>query len=97
MRGVRQTDRVYLENNSEVKLSQIYDARLCTSNHEKPFKQKINYPISKVGCRYGVQRVVLNLPNICLTRKERSSSFKNSVSSMKKFGNVVCICSKNIL
>ena len=47
--------------------TQIYDARLCTSNQEKNSHTKNKLPkqlVRSVGCRYGVQRVMLNLPNV---------------------------------
>ena len=53
--------------NSEVKQTQIYDARLCTSNQEKNSQTKNKLPkklVRSVGCRYGVQRVLLNLANV---------------------------------
>ena len=55
-------------NISEVKQTQIYDARRCTSNQEKnsQTKNKLHKQLVRsVGCRYGVQRVLLNLAIAC--------------------------------
>ena len=41
-----QISSVFSWENSEVKQTQIYDARLCTSNQEKILKQKTSYPNS---------------------------------------------------
>ena len=52
--------------NSEVKQTQIYYARLCTSNQEKNSQTKNKLPkqlVRSVDCWYGVQRVFLNLAN----------------------------------
>ena len=59
---VRRTDLI-----SEVKQTQFYDARLCTNNQEKTSQTKNKLPkqlVGSVGCRYGVQRVLLNLTSI---------------------------------
>ena len=57
------------QDSSEVKQSQIYDTRLCTSNQETNSQTKNKLPkhlVRSVGCRYGVQKVLLNLANIYL-------------------------------
>ena len=44
------------------KQTQSYDARLCTSNQEKHYQTKNKLPkqlVRSVGCRYGVQMVLL--------------------------------------
>ena len=49
--------------------AQIYDARLCTNNQEKNSQTKNELPkqlVRSVGCRYGVQRVLLNLAIVSL-------------------------------
>ena len=50
---------------SEVKQTQIYDARLCTSNQENNSQTKnklLKQLVRSVGCRYGVQRGIEHLP-----------------------------------
>ena len=57
----------------EVKQTQIYDARLCTSNQEKNSQTNNKLPkqlVRSIGCRYGVQRVLLNLPNVVLKSQQ---------------------------
>ena len=64
--GFHYSECPLIGENSEVKQTQIYDARLFTSNQEKNSQTKNKLPeqlVRSVGCRYGVQRILLNLAN----------------------------------
>ena len=86
-----------LHDISEVKQTQIYDARLCTSNQEKNSQTKNKLPkqlVRSVGCRYGVQNQIYDA-RLCTTNHEKCSNHSsiNYAQTKTSYPNSQCVVS----